>query len=614
MSVPAPSPRRALPWGVLLLALVALAPPRPAAAGGDGAAGAGVAWQGWTDDVAARARAEGRVVLLTVSASWCHWCHVMQRETYADPRVVARVGARFLPVKVDADARPDLAERYAEYHWPATVFLGGDGREVLALRGYRGPDDFLRILDDVDRAARAGRTLLDAPPSRNAAVAGDLDLGALRARLRALLDATWDEAQAGWGFGQKYPYAPAAEVAWLRSHDADGAREGERARRAVAAWSALIDPVWGGMYQYSEGGTWATPHYEKIMAVQAGALRAHAAATRRTRDPRWAREARAVLAYLRAFLRAPSGAFGTSQDADLRRPDGTSVDGAAYFGRDDAGRRALGMPRIDRAVYAQENGWAVEAMVALATATGDAALLDEAVAAARAVLATHDDGAGGLRHAADDRGPLHLGDQAAFGRAAVALWGATGDGAWLARAERLAETLLARFLDRARGGFVATTGERGPFGDALRPFDGNVAAARFLLALAAAKDDARWRREALRAMAVAAAPGVPERHGWRSAALLLAVEEATRPVARATVVGDAGDARTEALLAAARAADAPGLVVERVDEDGTSVTGAPAPPASDGPALFLCGEGRCSSPVRAPADVEAAARAFLAGR
>ena len=298
------------------------------------------------------------------------------------------------------------------------------------------------------------------------------------------------------------------------------------------------------MYQYSEGGTWGTPHYEKIMAVQAGALRAYAAATRRTRDPRWAREARAVVGWLRGFLRAPSGAFGTSQDADLRRPDGSSVDGAAYFGRDDAGRRALGMPRIDRAVYAQENGWAVEGLAALATATGDAALLDEAETAARAVFATHDDGAGGLRHAADDRGPLHLGDQAACGRAAVVLWGATGDRAWLARAERLAETLRARFLDPARGGFAATSGAAGPFGEALRPFDGNVAAARFLLALAAAKDDARWRREALRAMAVAAAPGVPERHGWRSAALLLAVEEAMRPVVRATVVGEPDDPRT----------------------------------------------------------------------
>lgn len=71
------------------------------------------------------------------------------------------------------------------------MFLAGDGREVLALRGYRRfTDDFLRILDDVDRAARAGRTLLDAPPSRNTAVAGDLDLSALRARLRAVLDAT----------------------------------------------------------------------------------------------------------------------------------------------------------------------------------------------------------------------------------------------------------------------------------------------------------------------------------------------------------------------------------------------------------------------------------------
>jgi hypothetical protein len=188
----------------LVLAFVAAsasaaAAPRPAAADGGG-----VVWQGWTDDVAARARAEGKIVLLTVSASWCHWCHVMQRETYADPRVVARVAARFLPVKVDADARPDLAERYAEYHWPATVFLAGDGREVLALRGYRGPDDFLRILDDVDRAARAHIRA----PSHRTAVAG-----ASTSAARDCGRARRDVGQAKWGFGQKYPYAPAVEVA-----------------------------------------------------------------------------------------------------------------------------------------------------------------------------------------------------------------------------------------------------------------------------------------------------------------------------------------------------------------------------------------------------------------
>ena len=67
------------------------------------------------------ARNGRRIVLLEVSAAWCHWCHVMERTTYADARVRERLARRFLPVKVDADARPDLAERYAEYHWPAGV-------------------------------------------------------------------------------------------------------------------------------------------------------------------------------------------------------------------------------------------------------------------------------------------------------------------------------------------------------------------------------------------------------------------------------------------------------------------------------------------------------------
>src|SRR5207247_6740614 len=107
------------------------------------------------------------------------------------------------------------------------------------------------------------------------------------------------------------------------------------------------------------------------------------------------------------------------------REDGSLVEGRDYFAQGDARRRALGVPRVDRAVYAQENGWAVEALCDLADATGDASAREQAVAAARAVDATHRAPGGGWTHAQDERETLHLGDQASLRRALVRLSGTT---------------------------------------------------------------------------------------------------------------------------------------------------------------------------------------------
>lgn len=575
-------------------------------------------WSDWSPATFARARRENRILVVKVSAAWCHWCHVMERETFADPRVARRIEARFLAVKVDADARPDLAERYAEYRWPATVFLTPDARTITALRGYRGPDDFLAVLDAVEAAAAQGRTLIDTTPPSATGVAGPVDLVALRARLEPLVARTWDAAQAGWGFGQKYPFAPTLLHALGEARLAPASPWRGMALRTLAAWERLIDPVWGGMYQYSEGGGWDRPHYEKIMSVNAGAISCFASAFRLTGDRRWLRDAEAVRRFLVTMLRSPSGAFFTSQDADLgSHGDVPFVDGPAYFSRDDAGRRALGLPRIDRAIYAMENGWAITALCDLSVATGDASALAQARAAAEAILVSHQDPAGGLRHAASDAGVLHLGDTVSFGRACLALADATGKRAWLDRAVALGDALLARFLDGARGGFFDTTEDPtavGVWRDRLRPFEGNATAARFLLHLHAATGDARWRAEALRAIAAAGEPGLAERFGWRASFLLLPVEEATFPWAHLSVVGGKDDPATAALWAAALAFDVPFVTREWLEPGATSARGGAPLGKGGAPAIFLCADGGCSPPIRRAEDLAPAWRRLAEGR
>jgi hypothetical protein len=536
---------------------------------------AAIAWRQWQDGQFAEAKPGGRLVLLHLGADWCHWCHVMEATTYRDPEVVALVGEHFLAVHVDQDGRPDLANRYEDYGWPATVIFDGDGRELVKLRGYLPPERMRSLLRAVVADPTPGPSVVNAAAAVSEAV-GDGLTPDQRQRLVESWRAGYDTAQAGWGTGHKYLDADAVEYALLRSAFGDG----EALRRAddtLRAAAALIDPVWGGMYQYSTGGVWSEPHFEKIMAYQADALRIYALGAMHLPDGGHGARAQAISRYLAGFLTSPEGAFYTSQDADPRPGE----HGADYFARDDAGRRGLGMPRIDIHRYARENGWAIQALCQ-AYAAGDDDALVRAERAARWVIAHRRCADGGYAH--DEGGASsYLGDTLAMGRAFIALHQATGEAQWLEQA-RAAFTCIAGFpavttvgdrvvgvLTARGGGVLAATPQR----------DEHVALARGANRLFRLTGEAAFHELSLRAMRWLARPGIAER--VPTAGTLLADHELLREPLHITVHGPIGDPAADALARAALAWPEVYLVVER------------APGAV---AAIVCRDGTCRKPAR----------------
>jgi uncharacterized protein len=106
-------------------------------------------WQPWSDGVFERAARENRFVLLDLEAVWCHWCHVMDEVTYSDPKVVALIKSRYIPVRVDQDSRPDISRRYENYGWPATVVFNAQGGEIVKRRGYLAPPVMISMLEEI---------------------------------------------------------------------------------------------------------------------------------------------------------------------------------------------------------------------------------------------------------------------------------------------------------------------------------------------------------------------------------------------------------------------------------------------------------------------------------
>jgi uncharacterized protein len=511
------------------------------------AADGAVRWQGWSADLFQRAKAESRLVLLDMEAVWCHWCHVMDETTYADAAVAGTIAKHFIAVKVDQDAHPALSARYEDWGWPATVVFDADGNELFKWRGYVEPATFLATLQEV---------IADPSPmaKRSTALVADATGGlaaAERERMHARYLEAWDEELAGWGAGHKFLQVEPLDYAMLRARQGD-AGSAKMARALLDRAIRIIDPVWGGMYQYSEAGSWEKPHYEKIMSIQAAALRLYAQAYAHWREPQHLAAAQAMYRFLIAHFRGPEGAFYTSQDADARgdRP----MLGKDFYALDDVARRAAPLPRLDTNRYTRENGWAISALATLHDATGDAATLAQAVRAAEWVLAHRALGEGGFRHGAEDPHGPYLADNLTMGQALLDLYRSTGERRWLAQAIDSARFVVARFQS-ARGSFIASPpmpGAVGVLAEPLEHLDDNIAAVRWLNLLWHYTGDKSFRQAAERGMAWATARPEANRGAFWPGLLQADRELADDPVHLA-VVGGKGDAKARALYTAALA-------------------------------------------------------------
>jgi uncharacterized protein YyaL (SSP411 family) len=485
---------------ILAAGACARVPPRTAAApsgasapSGDGEEGPpaapreALAWANLDAATFAKAKVEHRFVVIDGSAEWCHWCHVMEATTYHDPEVRKLLDARFVAVKVDVDSRPDFEERYVDWGWPATVLMTADGAEIGKYKGYLPPEKFLEILQGVvDGDAAKSQAAAEAPKDAGRALPlTPAQLTEAAARVQKQLDDYWDQPQGGWGVKQKAPIA--WDNAWALVHQQD------RALYTLARQRGIIDPVWGGVCQYSTDGDWAHPHYEKLMTVQAGAIANYAQAYAVTHDATWLSTALFVRAFVDGFMTSPEGGFETTMDADLNAHDPSKpfMAGAAYYAKSDAERRALGIPRVDTHEYGRENGLAIASYVTLYEASGDATVLASPKRAAARVLATHTSDAfpGGITHGTkpDDEGKvLYLADNAAFGWGLLRLYQATHDAQTLEAAKGIAAFVMRTLQDAQGGGFWASTPDPnavGAFAVRRKPFEDDVMAVRFLALL-----------------------------------------------------------------------------------------------------------------------------------
>lgn len=554
-----------------------------------------IVWRGLDQATFEKARAEKKLVFLDLEAVWCHWCHVMDEKTYTDPSVREALAKGFIAAKVDQDSRPDLARRYEDYGWPALVVIDPVTLKDLAIgSGFHKPEDFLKLL------AKA-REPSQAKADKSVATPGETALSADQKRvLMAKLRDRFDAKQKGWGTGHKF--VPWENIEFCIQLDRKGdSPAGTMAKETLSAALPLIDPQWGGLYQYSTDGDWQHPHFEKIIEFESEVMRVYSLAFLAWRRPEDLAAAKQIARHLHDFLRSPEGAYYTSQDADVI-PGEHSAD---YFSLSDAERRKIGVPRVDQHRYARENGLAITALVALWQASGDDSYLEDATRAAQWIVDHRSLPEGGFSHdEMDSHGPF-LADQVQMGRAFTALFTATADSKWLDRAIACAGFIDSRFRQKDGIGYLSSVAHPDsppPVGDR----NENIALVRWSNLLGRLTGDKAGSEMAKRGMRFLSSEAVQSDIYSFVGGVMLADQELVEEPVHIVVVGAKGDPDAEALFITAQRHPSPYRIIEREDPKDTSSKSEINYPDLGRAAAYFCADGRCSPPKFTAAELQKA--------
>ena len=303
-------------------------------------------WYEWGEEAFARARAEDKPILLDIGAVWCHWCHVIDRESYEDPALAALINKHFVPVKVDRDERPDVDVRYqtaisavsGQGGWPLTGFLLSDGRPFYG-GTYFPPQDsmgrpsFRRVLESIADAFHTRRDDVEkaAGALLGAVQQAELFEGARGSWTPALINELtgsilqhFDAHHGGFGSGPKFPHSAAIDLLLERYQETRDPQLLLAAQTTLEkmARGGVYDQLGGGFHRYSVDERWLVPHFEKMSYDNSELLKNYLHGYAVTRNPLFRETAMGIIRWVDTVLsdREHAG-FYASQDADISLDD-----------------------------------------------------------------------------------------------------------------------------------------------------------------------------------------------------------------------------------------------------------------------------------------------------
>ena len=480
-----------------------------------------VDWLPWGPAALARARAEDKPLLVSIGYSACHWCHVMERESFEDPRTAAVMNEGFVCVKVDREERPDIDAIYMEAvqgmtghgGWPLNVFLTPEqlpfyGGTYFPPDARHGMPAWTQVLQAIAESWEANREEIRAGGERlRERLSGGAQLSPSSEPLdeRALdqavatLAESFDARHGGFGRAPKFPQAPVLEFLLLR----DAGRTMALTTLHAMAGGGIHDQLGGGFARYSVDASWTVPHFEKMLYDNALLARAYLHGWQASGDERLRNVCVDTLDWVLREMRGSEGVEGRFYVwtvAELREVLGEDTDAAiAWFGATEQGnfedphhpqpglnvltdrgaspdeatrtriretllraRDTRVRPALDDKRLTSWNALMISTFADAGAALGDRRYLDAAVACAEFLQSQMRDGRGRLLRTYNDgqaKIDAYLEDHAFLLEALIALFEATCEERWFHHAVALADEIIARFADPEHGGFFSTSAD-----------------------------------------------------------------------------------------------------------------------------------------------------------
>lgn len=348
-----------------------------------------VDWHPWSDEAFALAKKLERPIFLSIGYATCHWCNVMEEESFDNPEIAAIMNQWFVNVKVDREERPDVDRMYLAATveltgtggWPMTLFLTPEGKPFYAgtyfpPQARYGKPGLTELLEAIHRAWSEDRSTLLIQADKaitNLASQQQRRTGQSTAELSTApfakifeqLSQRFDPEWGGFGTGQKFPRTMALDLLLrLRLNDAKHqtqAREMALLTLRRMADSGINDHLGGGFHRYAVDRNWRTPHFEKMLSDQAQLAMVYLAAYQISNDDLFRHAAEATIDYVLAKMTGPEGGFYSAEDADSEKTEspGTRSEGAFYTWRRDEITRLLSQPTADLFSFhygVQDNG------------------------------------------------------------------------------------------------------------------------------------------------------------------------------------------------------------------------------------------------------------------
>ena len=561
-------------------------------------------WLPWGMEAFAKAQAEDKPVLLSITAAWCHWCHVMDDSTYPDPDVAGFISREFVAIRVDSDHRPDINARYNVGGWPTTAFLTSHGG-LIGGATYLPPDQLMAMMTELATAYRdqksqfydQARQLLHQrrDQARRPAAGPDVE-NSLVDRVARVVTGAYDATHGGFGSSPKFPNPSVVQLLFHLCRTS-----GELFYRVMLektldgmADGPLFDREGGGFFRHSAEADWSIPQLEKLLEDNLGLACVYLDASLLLDRDDYRRVASQTIEYLTAHLYSEAmPALHGSQGAH-----------SEYFNLPLGARDGQAPPPVDTSFYTGSNARAVCLLLEGAWKLERPALAQIALGVLAPMAGMFKEGR--LSHVYSEAGPspdpAFLADWAGLLDAMLAAYHHTGREDYLEGAKEVGAGLVDRFFDQDKGGFFDIEEDPKAIGHLQvreKPLPDNVAAAVALIKLYHATRNGDYRQVA--EATLSAFVETYREYGEFSADYGVAVHHLLNSPVEITIEGSNGDPGTRAMLRAAVRLPYPNLDIRPV-----------LAVALDTPVQAqVCLETLCLPPVSDPEDLAATVESAL---